>query len=150
MKVSNPSEAVITMWRIISATDRTWGERSVCTWLQLRFNIKYSDWSTQLPHRTLQSSCGWSLRSACSWTSRSSRCLVTEQQGKDLNRIQIPADFPREHRTTTSVASLTFAPWTLDEKIDEVQQCQVSVLFVRLDPLVHHRLYTHTHTQWHF
>lgn len=43
----------------------------------------------------------------------------------------------------SGLSSLTFAPWALDEKIDEVQQCQVSVLFVWFDPLVHHRLYTH-------
>lgn len=35
---------------------------------------------------------------------------------------------------------LTFAAGALDEKIDEVEQRQVPVLLVRLDPVVHHRL----------
>lgn len=45
-----------------------------------------------------------------------------------------------------SCAGLTFTPRALDEKVDEVQQRQVPVLFVGLDPLVHHRLSTHRHS----
>lgn len=44
-----------------------------------------------------------------------------------------------------ALARPTFAPRALDEKIDEVQQRQVPVLFVGLDPLVHHRLNIHRH-----
>lgn len=38
------------------------------------------------------------------------------------------------------LTSTTFTPWALDEEVDEVQQRQVSVLFVRFDPLVYYRL----------
>jgi hypothetical protein len=44
------------------------------------------------------------------------------------------------------VSILTLAARALNEEVNEVQQRYVPVLFVRLDPVVHNRLWTQTHT----
>ena len=47
------------------------------------------------------------------------------------------------------VSSLTLAAGALDEEVYKVQQRDVPVLFVRLDPVIHNRLWTEAHTQTH-